>query len=111
MLRKPTPYEIFPIGQTPMTTTVKVNNGRIVEYKNGSQVRSYGSNIIDANTNGEVVAAVDSRGRVTEYKNGSQIRSYGSNATRVQVSGDIVAVTMSNGRIVEYKNGSQIRSY
>ena len=98
-------------GVRHMATTVILKSGRIVEHKNGSQVRSYGSNIVDVDTDGEIVAAVDSRGHVIEYKNGSQVRSYGSNATRVQVSGGIVAVTTSNGRTVEYRMGSQVRSY
>jgi regulatory protein YycH of two-component signal transduction system YycFG len=98
-------------GDSYMATTVSLKSGRIIEHKNGSQVRSYGANIVDVDTNGEVVAAVDSHGRVIEFMNGSQVRSYGSNATRVQISGGIVAVTTSNGRTVDYRNGSQVRSY
>jgi hypothetical protein len=94
-----------------MATTVKVADGRVTEYANGSRIRSYGSHIVDADTDGDVVAAVTAQGRVEEYRNGSRLRSYGSNVVRVQVSGGVVAATLSNGRIEEYRNGSRLRSY
>jgi len=62
-----------------MATTVKVANGHVTEYENGSRIRSYGSHIVDADMDGDIVAAVTAQGRVEEYHNGSRLRSYGSN--------------------------------
>ena len=98
-------------GKNKMAITVRVRNGRVEEYENGSHRRTYGSNIIAASTDGRIVAAVTSGGRVEEYENGSHRRTYGSNAVGVQVSGGCVAVQTSNGRTEEYENGSHRRTY
>jgi hypothetical protein len=47
-----------------MGTTVKVANGTVTEYKNGSRIRSYGSHIVDTDTDGNTVAALTARGTV-----------------------------------------------
>lgn len=67
-----------------MALVVKVSNGRVEEYENGSRKRSYGSNVIAASTDGTLVAVVTKDGRVEEYVGGSRKRSYGSNAVNVQ---------------------------
>ena len=85
-------------------TTVRVNNGRVEEYENGSIRRTFGSNIA-------TVVAVTRAGRVETYVNGSIRQTFGSNAVSAQVSGDTVAVQTSNGRTEEYVNGSIRRTY
>ena len=81
-----------------MAIVVKINNGRVEEYENGSYRRSYGSNIVAAATDGKIVAAVRRDGRVEEYENGSYRRSYGTDAVGVQVAGGTVAIQKANGR-------------
>lgn len=95
-----------------MSLIVKVVNGHIEEYENGSCHRIYGGpNIVSAATDGRLVAAVTKLGRVEEYVNGCQQRSYGMNVQSVQVSGGTVAVTRQDGRIEEYENGCLRRTY
>ena len=60
-----------------MALAVRVVAGQIIEYKDGSQSRSYGSNIQSASTDGHLVAAVTNDGMIKEYVNGSYQRSYG----------------------------------
>ncbi|AEN15776.1 hypothetical protein HPPN120_05920 [Helicobacter pylori Puno120] len=45
-------------------------------YENGIHKRTYGSNIVAADTDGYIVAAVTANGKVEEYKNGSYKRTY-----------------------------------
>ena len=52
-------------------TTVRVNNGRAEEFENGTIRRTFGSNIIFADTDGSTVAAVTRSGRVDTYVNGT----------------------------------------
>ncbi len=59
-----------------MVVVVKVVNGKIQEFENGHYRRSYGSNIVAADTDGHIVAAVTAKGKVEEYKNGSHKRTY-----------------------------------
>jgi len=92
-------------------STVRVKDGRIQEYVNGSLRRSYGSDIVDASTDGKIVAAVTKQGRIQEYVNGSLRRSYGSDIVRVRVSGGSVFGDMKNGRTAEYVNGSLRRTF
>jgi hypothetical protein len=87
-------------------TTVRVNNGRVEEFENGSLRRTFGSNIVFAATDGETVAAVTRAGRAETYVNGSIRQTFGSNAVSAQVSGDTVVVQTSSGRTEEYVNGS-----
>jgi hypothetical protein len=94
-----------------MATIVRVRNGNVEEYENGVKVRTYGSNIRAASTDGTLVAAVTNDGRVEEYVKGAKVRTYGSNAVNVQVSGGTVAISLSNGRTEEYVNGGKRRSY
>jgi hypothetical protein len=91
--------------------TVRVQAGRVQEYVNGSLRRSYGSDIVDVATDGELVAAVSRQGRIQEYVNGSLRRSYGSDVLRVRVSGGSVFADLKNGRTAEYSNGSLRRTF
>jgi hypothetical protein len=59
-----------------MAKTVKVSNGQIEEYENGSRRRTYGSNIVSVQISGDTVAAENSQGRTEEYVNGSRRRTY-----------------------------------
>ena len=56
--------------------TVRVNNGRVEEFENGSLRKTYGSNITAAATDGQTVAAVTRAGRIETYVNGSIRRTY-----------------------------------
>ena len=80
-------------------TTVRVNNGRVEEFENGSIRRTFGSNIVSAATDGRTVVAVTRSGRVETYVNGSIRQTFGSNAVSAQVSGDTVAVQTSAGAL------------
>ena len=91
--------------------TVRVSSGRVQEYVNGSLRRTYGSDIIDAATDGQMVAAVTRQGRVQEYINGSLRRTYGSDVVRVRVSDGSVFAELKNGRTAEYVNGSLRRTF
>jgi hypothetical protein len=91
--------------------SVRVKDGRVQEYVNGSLRRTYGSGIVDAATDGTIVAAVNKDGRVMEYVNGSLRRTYGSDVVRVQVSGGSVFANLRNGRTAEYVNGSLRRTF
>ncbi|WP_231191695.1 IceA2 protein [Helicobacter pylori] len=57
-----------------MAVVVKVVNGKIQEFENGSHKRTYGSN--DVQVSGGIVAVTTSKGKVEEYKNGSYKRTY-----------------------------------
>ncbi len=59
-----------------MAVVVKVVNGRIQEFENGSHKRTYGSNAVNVQVSGGIVAVTTSKGRVEEYKNGSHTRTY-----------------------------------
>ncbi len=50
-----------------MAVVIKVVNGKIQEYENGNYKRTYGSNIVAADTDGHIVAAVIAKGKVEEY--------------------------------------------
>ncbi|PUD82239.1 IceA2 protein [Helicobacter pylori] len=50
--------------------------GKVEEYENGSYKRTYGSNAINVQVSGGVVAVTTSKGKVEEYKNGSYKRTY-----------------------------------
>ena len=91
--------------------TVRIKDGRVQEYVNGSMRRSYGSNLVDVATDGKIVAAVTAQGRIEEYVNGSMKRSYGSDVVRVRVSDGSVFADMKNGRTAEYVNGSMRRTF
>lgn len=94
-----------------MTFLVRVVNGCIEEVVNGKVRRTYGSNIVDAATDGAIVAAVTSSGSVAEYQDGKLRRNYGSSAAQVQVAGGLVAVTLDDGRVQRYENGNRLRSH
>ncbi len=47
-----------------MAVVIKVVNGKIQEYENGIHKRTYGSNIVVADTDGHIVAAVTAQGKV-----------------------------------------------
>lgn len=93
------------------SATVRVTDGRVQEYVNGSLRRTYGSGIVDAATDGTFVAAVNKDGRVMEYVNGSLRRTYGSDVVRVRVSGGSVFADLKSGRTAEYVNGSLRRTF
>ncbi|GAA9268022.1 hypothetical protein HpHA227_05000 [Helicobacter pylori] len=59
-----------------MVVVAKVVNGKIQEFGNGFHKRTYGSNIVAADTDGHIVAAVTANGKVEEYKNGIHKRTY-----------------------------------
>ncbi|MCQ2635388.1 IceA2 protein [Helicobacter pylori] len=59
-----------------MAVVVKVVNGKIQEFENGSRKRTYGSNAVNVQVSGGIVAVTTSNGKVEEYKNGSYKRTY-----------------------------------
>ncbi|GAA9714845.1 hypothetical protein VN0020_08790 [Helicobacter pylori] len=59
-----------------MAVVVKVVNGRIQEFENGHYRRTYGSNAVNVQVSGGIVAVTTSKGKVEEYKNGSHKRTY-----------------------------------
>ncbi|MEJ8620818.1 IceA2 protein [Helicobacter pylori] len=59
-----------------MAVVVKVVNGKIQEFENGSHKRTYGSNAVNVQISGGIVAVTTSKGKVEEYKNGSYKRTY-----------------------------------
>ncbi|EMG94552.1 hypothetical protein HMPREF1401_01312 [Helicobacter pylori GAM120Ai] len=59
-----------------MAVVIKVVNGKIQEYENGFHRRTYGSNIVAADTDGHIVVAVTAKGRIEEYENGFHRRTY-----------------------------------
>ncbi len=59
-----------------MAVVVKVVNGKIQEFKNGIHKRTYGSNAVNVQVSGGIVAVTTSKGKVEEYKNGSYKRTY-----------------------------------
>ncbi|WRD22638.1 IceA2 protein [Helicobacter pylori] len=59
-----------------MAVVVKVVNGKIQEFENGHCRRIYGSNIVAADTDGHIVAAVTAKGKVEEFENGHCRRIY-----------------------------------
>ncbi len=63
-------------GGFTMAVVIKVVNGKIQEYENGIHKRTYGSNIVAADTDGHIVAAVTAQGKVEEFENGSYKRTY-----------------------------------
>jgi hypothetical protein len=91
--------------------TVRIRDGRIQEFANGSLRRSYGSSLVDVSTDGMIVAAVTKDGRVQEWRDGSLRRSYGTGIVRVQVNNGIVFATTKDGRTQEWRDGSLRRSF
>ncbi|GAA8593740.1 hypothetical protein oki164_04450 [Helicobacter pylori] len=59
-----------------MAVVVKVVNGKIQEYENGIHKRTYGSNAVNVQVSGGIVAVTTSKGKVEEYKNGIHKRTY-----------------------------------
>ncbi|GAA7839950.1 hypothetical protein JP0186_06870 [Helicobacter pylori] len=59
-----------------MAFVIKVVNGKIQEFENGYCRRTYGSNIVAADTDGHIVAAVTTKGKVEEFENGHWRRTY-----------------------------------
>ncbi|GAA9923139.1 hypothetical protein VN0844_08210 [Helicobacter pylori] len=59
-----------------MAFVVKVVNGKIQEFENGHYRRTYGSNAVNVQVSGGIVAVTISKGKVEEYKNGSYKRTY-----------------------------------
>ncbi len=59
-----------------MAFVVKVVNGKIQEFENGNHRRTYGSNAVNVQVSGGIVAVTTSKGKVEEYKNGSYKRTY-----------------------------------
>ncbi|GAA8374830.1 hypothetical protein HpDR4_25700 [Helicobacter pylori] len=59
-----------------MAVVIKVVNGKIQEYENGNYKRTYGSNAINVQISGGVMAVTTSKGKVEEYKNGILKRTY-----------------------------------
>ncbi|GAA7751143.1 hypothetical protein HpBT0154_13620 [Helicobacter pylori] len=59
-----------------MAVIVKVVNGKIQEFENGSHKRTYGSNAVNVQISGGIVAVTTSKGKVEEYRNGSHKRTY-----------------------------------
>ncbi|GHS20519.1 hypothetical protein VN1027_08320 [Helicobacter pylori] len=59
-----------------MAVVVKVVNGKIQEFENGSHKRTYGSDAVNVQVSGGIVAVTTSKGKVEEYRNGSYKRTY-----------------------------------
>ncbi|WP_120851689.1 IceA2 protein [Helicobacter pylori] len=59
-----------------MAVVIKVVNGKIQEFENGFQKRTYGSNAVNVQVSGGIVAVTTSNGRVEEYENGFRKRTY-----------------------------------
>ncbi|EQL73385.1 hypothetical protein HpRN110_06240 [Helicobacter pylori] len=59
-----------------MAVVIKVVNGQIQEFENGGYKRTYGSNAVNVQVSGGIVAVTTSKGKVEEYKNGSYKRTY-----------------------------------
>ncbi|MFP6338654.1 IceA2 protein [Helicobacter pylori] len=59
-----------------MAIVVKVVNGKIQEFENSIHKRTYGSNAINVQVSGGVVAVTTSKGKMEEYKNGIHKRTY-----------------------------------
>ncbi|MGL2435423.1 IceA2 protein [Helicobacter pylori] len=59
-----------------MAVVVKVVNGKIQEYENGHWRRTYGSNAVNVQVSGGIVAVTTSKGKVEEYENGHYRRTY-----------------------------------
>ncbi|MFP6219561.1 IceA2 protein [Helicobacter pylori] len=59
-----------------MAVVIKVVNGKIQEYENGFRKRTYGSNAVNVQVSGGIVAVTTSKGKVEEYKDGIHKRTY-----------------------------------
>ncbi|ADU41479.1 hypothetical protein AOH383_12040 [Helicobacter pylori] len=59
-----------------MAVVVKVVNGKIQEFENGNYKRTYGSDAVNVQVSGGIVAVTTSKGKVEEYRNGSYKRTY-----------------------------------
>lgn len=59
-----------------MAIVIKVVNGKIQEYENGIHKRTYGSNAVNVQVSGGIVAVTTSKGKVEEYENGHYRRTY-----------------------------------
>ncbi|MGN8493537.1 IceA2 protein [Helicobacter pylori] len=59
-----------------MAVVVKVVNGKIQEFENGNYKRTYGSNAVNVQVSGGIVAVTTSKGKVEEYENGHYRRTY-----------------------------------
>ncbi|GAA7536219.1 hypothetical protein JP0015_12170 [Helicobacter pylori] len=59
-----------------MAVIVKVVNGKIQEFENGNYKRTYGSDAVNVQVSGGIVAVTTSKGKVEEYRNGSYKRTY-----------------------------------
>ncbi|WRD80776.1 IceA2 protein [Helicobacter pylori] len=59
-----------------MAVVVKVVNGKIWEYENGIHKRTYGSNAVNVQVSGAIVAVTTSKGKVEEYENVHYRRTY-----------------------------------
>ncbi len=59
-----------------MAVVFKVVNGKIQEFENGSHKRTYGSDAVNVQVSGGIVAVTTSKGKVEEYRNGSYKRTY-----------------------------------
>ncbi len=59
-----------------MAVVVKVVNGKIQEFENGIHKRTYGSNAVNVQVSGGIVAVTTSKGKVEEYENGHYRRIY-----------------------------------
>ncbi|WP_199497179.1 IceA2 protein [Helicobacter pylori] len=59
-----------------MAVVVKVVNGKIQEFENGNYKRTYGSDAVNVQVSGGIVAVTISKDKVEEYRNGSYKRTY-----------------------------------
>lgn len=91
--------------------TVRIKNGRIEERVKGTLRRTYGSNLVDADTDGVTVAGVTKDGKIVEYKNGTLRRTFGSNINRIRVRNGRIYAQLKNGKTAEYENGTLKRIY
>ncbi|GAA7107150.1 hypothetical protein ID0214_01960 [Helicobacter pylori] len=59
-----------------MAVVVKVVNGKIQEFENGNYKRTYGSDAVNVQVSGGIVAVTTSKGKVEEFENGIHKRTY-----------------------------------
>ncbi|WP_120836359.1 IceA2 protein [Helicobacter pylori] len=59
-----------------MAVVVKVVSGKIQEFENGNYKRTYGSNAVNVQVSGGIVAVTTSKGKVEEFENGHYRRTY-----------------------------------
>jgi hypothetical protein len=89
---------------------IVVKDGQIFEY-DGDIFRIYGSNIVEAVADENIVVALDIKGRVHEYSNGKKVKSYGTGLVKIQLRNGVVIGNDIHNFCNEYVDGMKNRSY